>query len=835
MVRSARFAYNISHLQHRPIPGNGDSMRPLGAPHRRRLTPAAVFLLLALLATGGFARADMPHPDAPRLLNYYLRDDIAGLEAQLAQWDAIVLPYRLFDLKAASFPLLRQHNPDQRILLYFDPMAFSDKVEGVPGELHHDFLAGVDSLWLARTPEGTPISFWAGTLHGNISEHCPEVGGQTYREYVVEFLTTRIHPLIADGSIDGIFLDEMSQGGWLWWQPEFEGCFDYDVDLVCDEPDSIQAVLREAVIYFGSETAAGLPAGGLIMGNNCRPYLPELNGKLFEAFPSDWEAGVTGSLNNLDLWTHNAPPQSFNAFNAIPNQLDDRREFRHLFTASLLGDCYFSWSHDTGDHYQLDWFELFDFDLGEPLAARYAFGETPAFTADFESGLHPDVLAVPGASTFSLTTDPAEVLSGTQSLRIDTQTADPWPPLLELTLPGGFQGGEWYTVAFQFDVLDCLPEGSELLLKTNIAGACDQVLAESVPVLAGDRRQFRARLLLEDCDDYRIYLKAKGDMSLLVDSLTVVEGPGGMLVRDYERGRVVCNDSGESRALPFDPNWEVVDADQQGIDYAPWASGLDILIPHGDGIVFEYTPQDGDLRLNEFLLIDGGHHPDEAGENEPWVELFNRGETTLSLDGLFLSDDLDDSTRWPLPDMVLAPGEFVVFWCDGEPAEGPLHANFRPDDTGGTLALFDRLSSGNIRIDRRDYGAQAADTSRGRVPDGFGVWQSCAPTPGWSNLPATASPDAPGLFALRNAYPNPFNPVTMIAFSLAADGPVELNIYDVRGRLVDALVDGPLPAGEHRMRWNGEDARGEPVASGVYLLRLRAGAKERSQRLILLR
>lgn len=810
-------------------------MRPLGAPHSRRPTLAVVLLFLALLGTGQVAQAAMPHPEAPRLLNYYLRSDIVGREAELAAWDAIVLPYRIYDGMSASFDLMHQHNPDLRILLYFDPMAFSDTVDGLPGELHHDFLAGIDSLWLARTPEGVPISFWEGTLHGNISPHCPEVGGLTYREYVVDFLETRIHPLIADGSVDGLFLDEMSQGGWLWWEPEFEGCFDYDVDLVCDEPDSIQTVLKEAVIYFGSGAAANLPAGGLIMGNNCKPYLPELNGKLFEAFPSTWEGGVTGSLGTLDLWTHNAPPLSLNAFNAIPEHLGNQREFRHLFTASLLGDCYFSWSHSTADHYQLDWFELFDFELGEPLGERYSIGETPTHTADFESGLDPQVLAVSGMSTFSLTTDPAEVLAGTQTLRIDSQHPDSWPALFELTLPGGFQGGEWITVAFRFEVLDCLPEGSELLLKTDDDGACFPVIAQPVPVLAGDRREFRARLQFEACDDYRLYVRARGDMSLLVDSLTIVEGPGGMLERRYERGKVLCNDSGVTRTLPHDPNWEVVDADGQGFDYAQWNGGQDILVPDGDGVVFRHTPQDGDLRLNEFLLIDGGHHPDEAGENEPWVELVNRGDTTLSLDGLFLSDDLEDSTRWPLPDMELAPGEFTVFWCDGETGEGPLHANFRPDSTGGTLALFDRLNAGNVRIDRHDYGAQAADTSRGRVPDGVGPWQSCQPTPGWGNVRVTASPVGYGVLALRHVYPNPFNPAATISFSLAADGPVELSIYDVNGRLVRALLRGPLPAGEHDVRWNGEDEHGSEVASGIYLLRLLSGGEERHRRMTLLR
>ena len=82
--------------------------------------------------------------------------------------------------------------------------------------------------------------------------------------------------------------------------------------------------------------------------------------------------------------------------------------------------------------------------------------------------------------------------------------------------------------------------------------------------------------------------------------------------------------------------------------------------------------------------------------------------------------------------------------------------------------------------------------------------------------------------------PNPFNPRTEIEFSLAKAGPVELVIFDSRGRRVETLVAGELGAGEHVRTWNGVDQSGTPVASGVYYARLRyAGEAAQVEKLAL--
>ncbi len=84
----------------------------------------------------------------------------------------------------------------------------------------------------------------------------------------------------------------------------------------------------------------------------------------------------------------------------------------------------------------------------------------------------------------------------------------------------------------------------------------------------------------------------------------------------------------------------------------------------------------------------------------------------------------------------------------------------------------------------------------------------------------SAVEDVPLVYSLRDNYPNPFNPSTTIEFSLPDAGHVDLQIFDIAGRLVQTLVSEDLPAARHSIVWNGTDRSGRRVASGVYYYRL---------------
>ena len=88
---------------------------------------------------------------------------------------------------------------------------------------------------------------------------------------------------------------------------------------------------------------------------------------------------------------------------------------------------------------------------------------------------------------------------------------------------------------------------------------------------------------------------------------------------------------------------------------------------------------------------------------------------------------------------------------------------------------------------------------------------------------------------LHPAYPNPFNPATTVVFDLPASGHVSLEIFSVRGEHVATLYRGWISGGRHTMKWSGVDQRGDRVASGVYLARLRTADGAQHAKLNLLK
>ncbi len=88
--------------------------------------------------------------------------------------------------------------------------------------------------------------------------------------------------------------------------------------------------------------------------------------------------------------------------------------------------------------------------------------------------------------------------------------------------------------------------------------------------------------------------------------------------------------------------------------------------------------------------------------------------------------------------------------------------------------------------------------------------------------PATSSVrSAPQAMVLMQNYPNPFNPSTQVSFTLERETHAVLEIFDVQGKKILRLADGVFPEGTHRLTWNGTDAQGSPVGSGLYFYKLK--------------
>ena len=100
---------------------------------------------------------------------------------------------------------------------------------------------------------------------------------------------------------------------------------------------------------------------------------------------------------------------------------------------------------------------------------------------------------------------------------------------------------------------------------------------------------------------------------------------------------------------------------------------------------------------------------------------------------------------------------------------------------------------------------------------------------------ATDAPEVgPSISALRlrASTPNPFHFTATLRYFLPTRGPVQLAVFDVRGRRVRLLVNESLPAGEHAAVWDGRDDAGKSVPSGVYFYRLEADGRAETKKVV---
>ncbi len=101
-------------------------------------------------------------------------------------------------------------------------------------------------------------------------------------------------------------------------------------------------------------------------------------------------------------------------------------------------------------------------------------------------------------------------------------------------------------------------------------------------------------------------------------------------------------------------------------------------------------------------------------------------------------------------------------------------------------------------------------------------------------IPFEDNPITPGTFGLHQNYPNPFNPSTSISFTLEEESDVELIIYNVKGARIRTIFNDHVYANDITSAvWDGKDAEGKQVSSGVYLYKLITETKEYQKKMLL--
>lgn len=172
-------------------------------------------------------------------------------------------------------------------------------------------------------------------------------------------------------------------------------------------------------------------------------------------------------------------------------------------------------------------------------------------------------------------------------------------------------------------------------------------------------------------------------------------------------------------------------------------------------------------------------------------------------------------------------------------ADGNVIGIYNPTQIGGYRGVWE-LANGNILT---TTGAGVFEINRdGQLVDTKydGVGRFIEYVVDWSvsvgELPGDQNPNVvPTALAINAVAPNPFNPRTTIHFDLPRAGQVTVAIHDVRGRHVQTLAEGMLESGRHQVSWDGFNAQGSAMPSGVYLVRLFTADGARTTKMTLAR
>ncbi|UCD36986.1 MAG: prolyl oligopeptidase family serine peptidase [Fidelibacterota bacterium] len=313
------------------------------------------------------------------------------------------------------------------------------------------------------------------------------------------------------------------------------------------------------------------------------------------------------------------------------------------------------------------------------------------------------------------------------------------------------------------------------------------------------------------------------------------------------------------------------------------APGLDSIIittqisnPDGQNLTaFARIRHQGNAEILDTLALfdDGGHDDGVAGDGV-WggSGLSPPEESYYSLDVSAVDTDsgivytrynqatfttvgpvVYDSYTLTGPDTIPQPGDRAYFYLtlanEGSAAtatniRAELSALDTCSDVTQSSAAFGAIAPGERVEGRSYYAIRINNTCAGDHPlecalsiqsQGFTFWSDTFSVDIYPLGIAGREGVLPTEYTLHQNYPNPFNPVSTIMYDLPQASEVSLVVYDILGREVARLVDGYMEPGYHHSQWDGRDARGREVPSGIYIARLVTPEYSKSIKMLLLK
>ncbi len=269
----------------------------------------------------------------------------------------------------------------------------------------------------------------------------------------------------------------------------------------------------------------------------------------------------------------------------------------------------------------------------------------------------------------------------------------------------------------------------------------------------------------------------------------------------------------EADNVEFD-TCEIRRSDEDGISCVSGAdiTVVDCIISGNDATGLRTNNSDPDVDGNLIESNNGGITVENYGS-----PLVHRNKVWNNVNGIAFTDD----------------GIASMDQCGGTCPPCGASNSFK----GNTGYHLSNLTATTIDAECNYWGKTTPSSTKFYGPVDYAPYLSADPLPVAQQFeqPGTDS-KVPLVYRLAGNSPNPFNPVTTIRYEVPAPGGlVQLRVYNVRGQLVRALVNGNTPPGYHSVTWDGANERGTNVSSGVYFLEMLAPHFRSTIKLVMLK
>ena len=199
-----------------------------------------------------------------------------------------------------------------------------------------------------------------------------------------------------------------------------------------------------------------------------------------------------------------------------------------------------------------------------------------------------------------------------------------------------------------------------------------------------------------------------------------------------------------------------INVDARDVQYYFYAENTDagIFSPERAEKEFHQLPVVSGLVINEIMAGNVSAVPDQNGEYDDWVELYNGNNFSLNLNGYYLSDNENELKKWTFPNVTIPANGYLIVWCDtaGNSQTG-LHTTYRLSADQEEVYLTDPT---NTVIDAVHYVNMPSDKGYARVPNGTGPMQYQTHTYDATNQNGTGI-DNINVSGKMRVYPNPSN------------------------------------------------------------------------------